>query len=205
MIPVPRKLWAQISSGSPAFRARTLPALSNIITTRPLTEAELEAQRWKTESPICNTRSLLFYYRLLKDRRILIGARGDTSGKPASGERMRAWLTRRFGELFPAWREVEITHFWRGLICLSLKLTPSVGRLDDDSTVYYAFGYHANGVNTAPWAGRALARAIAGSNSGQAMVPAVMAGLPRRIPFAALRLWGLRGAYLYYRIKDDVL
>ena len=187
------------------FKGRILPVISNILTTRPLSEAELSAQSWKTESPICNTRNLLFYYRLLKDRRLLIGARGDLSGRPEDGEKLRRWLTRRVGELFPAWKDAEITHFWRGLVCMSLKMTPSIGRLEDDPSVHYAFGYHANGVNTAPWAGRAVARAIAGSNSGEPSVPAVMKGLPRRIPFAAARLWGLRGAYLYYRLKDDFL
>ena len=78
------------------------------ITTRPLTDAELAAQAWRTENPISNTRTLLFYYRLLPDRRLLFGARGDTNGTPAAGERMQAWMTRRLGEVFPAWREVEM-------------------------------------------------------------------------------------------------
>lgn len=187
----------------PAFDARVLPALSNIVTTRPLSDEELAAQRWKTETPICNTRELLFYYRLLPDRRLLFGARGDTTGRPEHGARMRAWLARRLGEVFPHWKEVPISHFWRGLVCVTLKLTPSIGRLEDDPSVWYGFGYHANGVNTAPWTGKTLARMIAGSNSPAPDLPAVVAGLPRRIPFAALRLWALRAAYLYYRFKDD--
>ncbi len=186
-----------------AFDARLLPALSNILTTRPLTATELEAQRWRTENPICNTRELLFYYRLLPDRRLLFGARGDTTGRPEDGERMRAWMHRRLGEVFPAWREVEISHFWRGLVCVSLKLTPSLGRLEDDPSVWYGLGYHANGVNTAPWAGMTLARLIAGSNRDLDMLPAAMRGLPRRFPVSALRLWALRAAYLYYRWRDD--
>ncbi len=186
-----------------AFDARLLPALSNIVTTRPLTEAELEAQRWRTENPICNTRELLFYYRLLPDRRLLFGARGDTTGRPEDGARMRAWMRRRLGEVFPAWREVEISHFWRGLVCVTRKLTPSLGRLEEDPSVWYGFGYHANGVNTAPWAGMTLARLIAGSNRDLDMVPAAMRGLPARFPLASLRLWALRAAYLYYRLKDD--
>ena len=44
---------------------------------------------------------------------------------------------------------------------------------------------------------------IAGSNTGTPNLPAIVAGLPRRIPFPALRLWGLRAAYLYYRMQDD--
>ena len=187
---------------NPAFDGRILPALSNIVTTRPLTEAELAAHGWRTENPICNTRDLLFYYRMLPDKAFLFGARGDTTGRPHSGARMRAWLTRRLGEVFPHWKGVAISHFWRGLVCMTRDLTPSVGCLDDDPSVWYGFGYHANGVNTAPWTGMMLARMIAGSNRGEDALPAVMRGLPPRFPLPALRPWYLRGAYVYYRMSD---
>ena len=81
-------------------------------------------------------------------------------------------------------------------------LAPSVGRLADDPSVWYGFGYHANGVNTAPWVGMRLATAIAGSNREDTDFPAVMAGLAPRFPFAAMRLWCLRAAYVYYRFQD---
>jgi len=184
------------------FDSRVLPALSNIITTRPLTAAELAAQSWHTANPICNTRNLLFYYRLLPDRSFLFGARGDTTGKPQDGEAMKTWMVRRLGEVFPAWRDVGISHFWRGLVCVTQKRTPSLGRLEDDPTVLYGYGYHANGVNTAPWAGRALAQMIAGRRNSDDSLPRIMAGQPSRFPFAALRLWYLRAAYLYYRFQD---
>jgi glycine/D-amino acid oxidase-like deaminating enzyme len=188
----------------PAFDGRILPALSNIVTTRPLTEDELAAQKWRTDNPICNTRQLLFYYRLLPDRSFLFGARGDTTGRPGDGEKMKAWMVRRLGEVFPYWRDVPISHFWRGLVCFTRDLTPAVGRLEDDPGVWYAYGYHANGVNTAPWTGRALARLIAGRDSERPVLPAVMAGPAPRFPFAALRPWYLRGACLYYRMTDDL-
>lgn len=181
---------------------RVLPALSNIIVTRPLDDEELERQCYRTASPVHNTRSLLFYYRLLPDRRLLFGARGDTTGRPEDGERMRAWMIRRLGEVFPGWREVPITHFWRGLVCMTRKLSPSIGRLPDDPTVWYGFGYHASGVNTATWTGMRLARAAAGEIDAASVAPVIMQGLPARFPFPALRLWVLRGAYLYYRFRD---
>ncbi len=187
----------------PAFDRRILPALSNIITTRPLTEAEVAAQSWNTLNPVCNTRTLLFYYRLLPDRTFLFGARGDFSGSPAAGQQMKAWMTRRLGEVFPAWREVEISHFWRGLVCLTRRRTPAIGRLEDDPSVLFGYGYHANGVNTAPWAGRELARLALGNESPQARLPAVLAGAPPRFPFAALRLWALRAAFAWYKVRDD--
>lgn len=194
----------------PRFAARTLPALSNIVTTRPLSDDELAAQRWRlgtpmTGAPVCNSRTMLFYYRLLPDRRLLFGARGDHSGRPEDSQRMKSWMVRRLGEVFPAWRGVPISHFWRGLVCLTQRLTPAIGRLDDDPNVWFGFGYHANGVNTAPWAGRALARMIAGSNRGLDELPAPIRGLPPRFPLPALRPWMLRGAYLYYQIRDDWL
>ena len=188
---------------SPAFDGRTLPVISNIVTTRPLTEAELADQSWRTENPLSNTRTLLFYYRLLPDRRLLFGARGDTSGTAAAGARMRAWLTRRLGEVFPAWREVEISHFWRGFVCVTRDLTPAVGRLAEDPGVFYGFGYHGNGVNAAPWTGRALARMIAGAGDAETELPEILRGPAPRFPLPALRLWLLRSANLYYRLVKD--
>ncbi|MEM7221981.1 MAG: FAD-binding oxidoreductase [Pseudomonadota bacterium] len=185
-----------------AFDRRILPALSNIITTRPLSDQELAAHHWRTDDPICNTRHMLFYFRMLPDRRFLFGARGDLTGRPADSEKMRAWMVRRLGEVFPHWRDVEITHFWRGLVCLTRDLTPAVGLLPDDPSVAYGFGYHANGVNTAPWTGRALARLVAGNQRDQNALPRVVTGLPPRFPFAALRPWYLGAAFAYYRWLD---
>ena len=68
-----------------AIDARVWPALSNIVVTRPLRETELAAVPFRTQTPVSNTRKLLFYYRLLSDNRFLFGARGDTSGTPARG------------------------------------------------------------------------------------------------------------------------
>jgi len=184
------------------FDNMMLPAISNIIVTRPLTDNELQAQSWHTENPICNTRTLLFYYRMLPDKRFLFGARGDTTGTVRDGEKMKHWMIKRMGEVFPSWRDIEIDHYWRGLVCVTRKLTPSVGKLNDDPSVWYGFGYQANGVNTAPWCGMKLAHAIAGKeNIGD--LPAPLRGLAPKFPIGAMRTWALRGAYAWYKFKDD--
>lgn len=188
----------------PAFDRRTIPAISNIIVTRPLSEAELSRHGFLDSAPHLNNRRLLSYYRKLPDNRILLGERGDTTGRPEDGARIRAQLTRRLGEIFPEWRDVEVAYFWRGLVCMTRKLAPSLGRLEDDPSVHYAFGYHANGVNSAPWAGRAVARALAGSNSGEVAPNAVWRGLPARMPplGAWSRRLALRAAFLLYQRQD---
>jgi len=187
----------------PAFRRRAMPVISNIVATRPLTDEELAAEGWHTDCPLTNTRSLLFYYRLLPDRTFLLGARGDLTGRPEHGARMKQWMTRRLGEVFPAWREVPIAHFWRGFICATARLTPAVGHLPDDPSIWYGYGYHGCGVAPATWTGRELARGIAAPAGKGGDIPAPMAGLPLRLPGGPFRRWALAAAYARYRLTDD--
>lgn len=184
-----------------AFSGRLMPVLSNIITTRPLSQSELAAQNWRTQNPCANTRNLLFYYRLLPDNRLLFGARGDVSGHPETGKKHFEWMKRRFGEVFPAWQAIEITHFWRGLVCMTGRMTPIVGSLVDDPTVFYGLAYHGDGVAAAPWTGRQLANLVAG-RATPASLPKLMTAMPGSIPFPALRRWYLSIALAYYRMKD---
>lgn len=180
---------------------RIIPVMSNIVVTRPLTADELAAQNWQTETPCANTRNLLFYYRLLPDRRFLFGARGDTTGTEADGAKMRRFMERRRAEVFPGWAHVETTHAWRGFVCMTAGGTPSLGAVPDDASVFFALGYHGNGVAAAPWAGQLLAQLIGGKEEFSA-VPAPMRRAPARLPFPALRRWYLRAALGYYRVMD---
>jgi glycine/D-amino acid oxidase-like deaminating enzyme len=184
----------------PAFVGRVLPALSNIITTRPLNDDELRAQTWKTEAPASNTRNRLAYLRMLPDRRLLFGGRGDTTGRPSGGAAMTAMLTRQMGEMFPAFRGAEITHSWRGFIAATTRLTPAVGELPDDPSVSFAFGCHGNGVALMTWAGRELARRIAGTAGALA---APLRGLPDAFPLPSLRLWQLRALLTRAWFEDE--
>ena len=185
-----------------AIDTASLPAISNIIVTRPLSDEELEAHRWKNTSPAVTTKMLHNYFRLLPDKRFLIGGRGDFEGSEQSGQIMRPRLEARFRALFPRWREVPVSHFWRGLVCVTRRLSPCIGRLDDDPSVWFGFGYHGNGVCNAPWAGMTIARNLAGANRDLAGIPSVMRGLSPGFVFPGLRLWMLRAAYAYYRVKD---
>lgn len=184
-----------------SFDKRLLPVISNIVVTRPLTDDEMAAHKWKTYDPICNTRNLLFYYRMLPGNRFILGARGDMTGRPEDGRITRDWMTKRIGEVYPGWREAEITHFWRGFVCMSQNFAPSVGQLDDDPSVYFGYGYHANGVNSAPWTGRLIANIIVGKATLDD-IPVVMRGNAKKFPFAFLRLWYLRAALAMYRWQD---
>lgn len=179
-----------------------LPAISNIITTRPLTAEERSAHAWTTANPIWDSRHLFYYYRMLRDGRFLIGARGNTTARPEDEIAMRARLTADLYRIWPGWRDVPISHYWRGFVCLSHALAPNVGVLDDDPSVAYAVGYHGSGVAWANWSGRAAARLLADNARPAEAVPAVVGQPLRRFPLAALRVWYLRAAYAAYAVKD---
>jgi glycine/D-amino acid oxidase-like deaminating enzyme len=181
---------------------RLLPALSNIIVTRPLSDAERQAQGWTSHDLAYDSRNLLHYFRLLPDNRFLFGGRGGTDSSDAAAAAYRTYLTQSFHRMFPAWAGVEITHFWRGFVCLAYDLVPYVGPLDDRQTVWTALAYHGNGVAMGTWSGRAAARLMTG-RSGKTEVPAIITRRLARFPLPAFRPLYLKGAYLWFNWQDN--
>ena len=184
----------------PKLNNLILPVISNIIITRPLTDEEINSHNFITRNPVLNIRNLLFYYRLLKDKRFLFGARGDLIGSEASSLEKSKQMEKQMKNVFPNWSNVNIDFHWRGLVAVTTKFSPSIGKLDDDE-IYYSFGYQANGVNTAPWSGNQLAKLIV-SNSKDLNISKIYKGLPSKFPFPKLRLFYLRLALAYYKYKD---
>lgn len=180
---------------------RLMPALSSILVTRPLSEEELKAQGWTAETLAFDSRKLLHYFRLLPGRRFLFGGRGGTDSSAAGAAAYRAHMTRTFHRMFPAWSQVEITHFWRGFVCLSNDLVPYVGALDDRKTVWTAIAYHGNGVAMGSWSGRAVARLMMADRNIR--LPAVITRRLARFPLPAFRPLYLRGAYLWFGWQDS--
>jgi len=176
----------------PEFYARTLPVISAIIVTRPLNEAEKAAHSWVTEHPAFNSRRILNYFRLLPDNRFLFGGRGHTTGHPEGEAETYRRLGTMFRQLWPNWSGVDIEYGWQGLICTTSSLLPSVGQLEDDDSVYFGYGYHGNGVNTATWTGKQLADWIGSGSSPE--LPEIMKGMGRKYPLAGFRLKYLQAA-----------
>ncbi len=173
-----------------AFGKRTLPVISAIVVTRPLTVDELAAQNWQTEQPSANSRRILNYFRVLPDRRFMFGGRSYGLGDAGSETETYSRLQAQYKRMWPGWSEADVEYAWQGLVCFTARLSPAVGRLDEDPSVFFGFGYHGNGVSTATWMGAELARLVAtGDDSG---LPAIVRGLSKKFPLAALRTKYLR-------------
>ena len=133
---------------------------------------------------------------------MLFGARGGIEDEPESNQRERAWLERRFAEMFPPLAKVESEYFWRGWVCLARDKNPHVGTVED-GTVHYALAYMGSGVALSVYCGRMLAARIAGRPGGEAG-PLLGTPLPA-FPFPALRRIYQRLVYRYYSFKDEWL
>ena len=184
------------------FYGRPLPMISAIVVTRPLTAEELAAQGWKTTEQAITSKRILNYYRLLPDNRLLFGGRGHATGSNAAATGTFAALSRRIGEMWPHFKEIPTEYRWHGLICITMRLTPAIGRLADDSSVLFAYGYHGNGVNTATWSGRKLAECVAGNHRLLDSLPAMVQGISPQFPFARLRLRYLQARLAMFRLQD---
>jgi len=188
------------------LHGRTLPMISAIVATRPMDAGELAAQAWRTEAPSITSLNLLNYFRVLPDGRFLFGGRGSADGSEASAGRNYVRLIARLHALFPGWRDIDIEYRWHGLICMNRRMAPAIGRFDDDPTVLFAFGFHGNGVNTATWAGKQLARWLSlGRREAAAnpdWLPAIVQGMSGRFPLAGLRLRAIQAAIAWRRYLD---
>ena len=187
----------------PQMNSRILPVISNIIVTRKLTKTEIDSHNFKTFSPIANTKNLLYYYRKLPDNRILFGTRGDFIGSDKSNLNRSKIMEKFLKNIFPNWSNVSIDYNWRGLIAMSQKLTPSIGKIENEE-IYYGFGYHGVGVSTAPWTGKQLSKLVFSSNSKDLNISKIYKGLPKKFIFPKLRIFYFRLAVLFYNIKDKL-
>ena len=185
---------------------RTLPLQSQIIVTEPLQDEQLAAHEWQTGVPAINSRHVYHYFRMLPGNRFLFGGRGDFTGSPKGADKSKQALKKSLAELWPDWRDVEIDYTWRGFVCFTRELRPAVGRLPEDGSVYFGFGYHGNGVNNATWIGREIARWLAtGSNSGDPVprhLPAAMQGLTPAFPLPAFRKLYASAGIGWQRLRD---
>ena len=190
-----------------SFKARSLPIISSIITTRPLTNDELTAHNWQTEDPVINSRKLVNYFRLLPDNRFLFGGRGSSSGSNSGAEKNYNYLEKVMKRIWPNWSGVDIEYKWHGLVCFTRRLTPAIGRLDDDPSVFFGFGYHGNGVNTSTWTGFQIARWL-GENKANKVhldgLPNLVSGLSPKFPLSALRRYYLQAVINFYRLRDNI-
>ncbi len=184
----------------PGVQARTLPVLSQIIVTEPLTPAQLAACNLLTSQVVMDTRALKYYYRKLPDNRILFGGRGAITGRDAENPYYANRLLAVLKQSFPALQTLKIGYQWSGWICMSLDDIPHIYQADSKGDVVYSMGYCGSGLSFSVQAGKRLADKVMGLP--QPDLPLFQRALPT-FPLAPLRRLGQWGYFHYGKLKDQ--
>lgn len=163
----------------PWLAGRYMPGQSNVIVTRSLSDDEISKAGWSTDQMAYDTRNLLHYFRLLPDRRFLFGMRGGLRTGPKAKARAAIRIRKDFNAMFPAWHDVEVTHDWSGMVCLSRDTLPFVGVVPDHIGLWAGMCYHGNGVAMGSYSGALLANEILGRPSDMRFPNAMKSPLRR--------------------------
>ena len=182
----------------PLVQARTLPVLSQIIVTQPLTEAQVQACNISTNNVVMDTRALKYYYRKLPDNRILFGGRGAITGKEADNPYYAKRLLAVLKTSFPALKNLGYDYAWSGWICMALDDLPHIFQ-NTQRSVFYSMGYCGSGVSFSVQAGKRLAEKV--TDKPTPHLPLYELALPK-FPLAPLRRVGQWGYFHYGKIKD---
>jgi len=183
----------------PLINNRTLPVLSQIIVTEPLSQAQIDVCNFLTSNVVMDTRALKYYYRKLPDNRILFGGRGAITGKEANNPYYAQRLLQVLKTSFPALADLNYQFAWSGWICVALDDLPHIYQ-DDKRQVFYSMGYCGSGVSFSVQAGKRLADKVAEKPVPD--LPLFNKALPK-FPFAPLRRVGQWGYFHYGKIKDN--
>lgn len=196
------------------FAGRFMPVMSNILVTRPLSAQERAAHGWTGDAICADTRALLHYFRVLPDGRMMFGGRGGTRTDAASQAAMKKRLRHAFDRMFPAWRDVETTHFWSGFVCLSASRSAFIGPVPGTRRCHASLAYWGGGVSMGSWlgerAGEMIGAELGARTPGAGVralsrVPEIFRRPPPKFPFPAWRRPGLKLAYGLFTLRDEWL
>lgn len=185
---------AYIGTLLPWQQRRFMPIGSYVGATAPL--GELAEQLIPSRAAVCDMNTLIDYYRLSADGRLLFG--GRASARDARPEVLRQTLRQRMTQVFPALAQTDFDYLWGGQVAMTASKAPHFGRLSE--RVLFTQGYSGQGVALAGLAGKLMAEALMGQQHGFDLFARLKhAPVP---PGAAVQT-GIRAlALLWYRLRD---
>jgi len=182
---------------TPFYQRRIVPVGSFIIATEPLDPALVD-ELMPTRRMASDSKSLLFYFRITPDNRMLFGGRAQFALSSPKADLESAKILRRgMVKVFPQLANARLDYAWGGLVGITLDRLPHAGERDG---VFYSIGYNGHGVQMATHMGMVMAE--------------VMDGHPEANPWRGLRFravpghfgppWFLPLADAYYKFRDAV-
>ena len=184
------RLVVAANAWSVRFRelSRSLAIISShIVATEPISE-RLKEIGWKRDLSLTDSQTLVDYYRISRDDRIVFGKGG---GGLAFGANIGAEFDRDaerkedviadLRRYYPSLADVAITHDWAGPIDRTPDSLPIMGRLGGRENIFYGVGWSGNGVGPSFIGGRILASLALGRKdewSSHPLVDRAAGGFP---------------------------
>jgi gamma-glutamylputrescine oxidase len=138
--------------------ARVMPINNFILATEPFSEDE--ARRLiRDDVAVSDSRFVVNYFRLSADRRLLFG--GGENYRAGFPPDIKSFVRRHMLKIFPQLEAARIDHAWGGTLGITTTRLPYVRRIAPN--VLTAAGYSGLGVVLAPYFGRVLGDAVAGT------------------------------------------
>lgn len=175
--------------------AHVMPIRSFIGATAPLGESSTVIPGGES---VDDSRFVVRYFRRSKDGRLLFGGReAYTADNPRD---ISDHIRRQIAEIYPALKNVEITHAWGGSVGITMPRQPFVKEVMPG--VISAGGYSGHGVLLANYMGRLYAEALSGKREKLKLfedlrIPAFPGGRSLRAPLLFLAL-------SWYALKDRI-
>ncbi|MFC3726647.1 NAD(P)/FAD-dependent oxidoreductase [Neoaquamicrobium sediminum] len=142
-----------------------------------------------------DSRFVVRYFRKSKDGRLLFGGREIYA--PGNPHDIAVHIRRQIAEIYPALKDVEITHSWGGYVGITMPRKPFVREVMPN--VISAGGYSGHGVMLSNFVGKLYAEAVAGNRDRLKLfedlkIPPFPGGRRLRAPllFLALNWYALR-------------
>lgn len=179
----------------PWYRKGFMPIGSYIGATRPL--GELAQQLIPSRAAVCDMNTLIDYYRLTPDNRLLFG--GRASARAARPDALRQTMRQRMAQVFPQLANEDFEYLWGGQVAMTLSKAPVFGR--HGKRVLFTQGYSGQGVALAGLAGNLMAETVLGDARNFDLMARwrhlpVPPGAPLQTAIRALAL-------LWYRLQDS--
>ena len=134
---------AYIGNLQKKLRRMIFPASSCIIATEPLNDKMIN-ETLPSDMAVCDLNTILDYYRLSSDRRMLFGGRYNYSGAEPDDAGIRKHIRNRMLKVFPSLENLKIDYAWSGNVAVTMNRIPQLGKLDRN--IFYAQGYSGHGV-----------------------------------------------------------
>ena len=148
---------AYIGGLNKKLRRMIMPASSCIIATEPMS-AERSNDVIPSDMAVCDLNTILDYYRLSPDKRMLFGGRFNYSGIEPSPDKIRTEIRKRMIKVFPALDDLAIDYAWSGNVAVTINRIPQLGRLSEN--IYYSQGYSGHGVAPTHMAAKIISSGI---------------------------------------------